>query len=158
MANLGFGYGWDRGASNFELFGRGSLVEAELDGYEESGAGPFSLAIRSQDLESLLAEVGLSWSHAVSVSWGILQPTVRASALHEFGDDARLVRGHFVQDVSQLEFVVPTDVPDRDFFNVGAGLTVTTVRGRSFFLFYDTDLARDDLEVGTFSLGARFEL
>lgn len=157
MANLGTGWEIAAGASSFELFGRASYVDAELDGYRERGGGPFDLEIRDQTLDSLLAEAGVSFGHAVSRDWGVLQPVVRAAALHEFGDDSRLIRGSFLGDVQQLEFVVPTDEPDRNFFNLGVGVTVTTYRGRSFYLFYDTDLARDDLEVGTFTLGARLE-
>ncbi|MGH9380034.1 MAG: autotransporter domain-containing protein [Thermoanaerobaculia bacterium] len=157
MANLGSG--WERafGASSLELYGRASYVEADLDGYRERGGGPFDLAIQDQSLDSLLAELGLNFGYAASREWGVLQPVVRAAALHEFGDDSRLVRGSFIQDVHQFTFVVPTDAPDRNFFNLGIGLTATTYRGRSFFVFYDTDLGRDDLEVGTFTLGARFE-
>lgn len=157
MANLGTGWEIATGASSFELFGRASYVDAELDGYRERGGGPFDLEIRDQTLDSLLAEAGVSFGYAVSRDWGVLQPVVRAAALHEFGDDSRLVRGSFLGDVQQLEFVVPTEEPDRNFFNLGVGVTVTTYRGRSFYLFYDTDLARDDLEVGTFTLGARLE-
>lgn len=158
MANLGSGWATAFGASSLEVFGRASYVEADLDGYRERGAGPFDLAIRDQSLDSLLAEVGLDYGYAASLDWGVLQPVARISALHEFGDDSRLVRGTFVQDVQQLEFVVPTDAPDRDFFNLGIGLTATTYGGISVYVFYDADLGRDDLEVGTFTLGARFEL
>ena len=158
MANLGTGWETSFGASSLEIFGRASHVEADLDGYREQGGGPFNLAIQDQSLDSTLVEVGLDWGYAASVAWGVLQPVVRAAALHEFGDDGRLVRGTFIQDVQQLEFVVPTDAPDRDFFNLGVGLTVTTYGGRSFYVFYDTDLGRDDLEVGTFTLGVRLEL
>jgi outer membrane autotransporter protein len=133
-------------------------VAADLDGYREGGGGPFNLAIQDQSLDSTLAELGLDWGYAASLEWGVLQPVLRAAVLHEFGDDGRLVRGTFIQDVQQLEFVVPTDAPDRDFFNLGVGLTATTYRGRSFYVFYDTDLGRDDLEVGTFTLGVRLEL
>lgn len=157
MANLGTGWEIAAGASSVELFGRASYVDAELDGYRERGGGPFDLEIRDQTLDSLLAEAGVSFGHAISRDWGVLQPVVRAAALHEFGDDSRLIRGSFLGDVQQLEFLVPTEEPDRDFFNLGVGVTVTTYRGRSFYLFYDTDLARDDLEIGTFTLGARLE-
>jgi len=158
MANLGTGWETSFGASSLEVFGRASHVDADLDGYRERGGGPFNLAIQDQSLDSTLVELGLDWGYAASLAWGVLQPVVRAAALHEFGDDGRLVRGTFIQDVQQLEFVVPTDAPDRDFFNLGVGLTATTYRGRSFYVFYDTDLGRDDLEVGTFTLGVRLEL
>lgn len=158
MGNLGGGWQTAFGASSLEVSGRASYVQADLDGYTERGAGPFDLSIRDQSLDSLLVEAGLDYSYAASFGWGVLQPVVRGSVLHEFGDDSRLVRGTFVEDVQQLEFVVPTDAPDRDFFNLGIGLTATTYRGRSFYLYYDADLGREDLDVGTLTLGVRFEI
>ncbi len=85
---------------------------------------------------------------------GVLRP----SYLHEFEDDARLIRARFVDDLTANQFVIPTEEPDRDFLNVTAGLTATLAKGRTLYLIYDTDLERDDLDVYTFTLGARFEL
>lgn len=157
-ASLGLGHDVAFGAASLEGFARASWVDAAIDGYVERGAGPFNLAIRDQDLESLLSEVGVAWSYAASRAWGILQPTLRAAYLHEFEDESRLIRGSFAGDVQANEFLVPTEEPDRDFFNASAGFVATTVRGRSFFLNYDTDLARDDLDLGALSLGLRLEL
>jgi len=139
-------------------FVRASYIDAAVGEYVEDGAGPFSLAIRNQDIESLLGEAGVSWSYAASRSWGILMPSLRASYLHEFEDSSRLIRGRFVGDILGNEFAVPTDSPDRNFFNLGGGLTFTLPKGRSFFLFVDSDLERDDLSVFTASFGFRFEL
>jgi uncharacterized protein YhjY with autotransporter beta-barrel domain len=155
---LGLGYELGAGAHAVEGYGRASWVDASIDRYRERGAGPFALEVREQALESLLSETGVNWSYAASMTWGILQPSLRASWLHELGDDSRLLRGRFVADPQALEFVVPTDRPDRDFFNVGVGLTATTFRGRSFYLLYDTDVERDDIEVRTVTFGLRLEL
>ncbi|MGH9464597.1 MAG: autotransporter domain-containing protein, partial [Thermoanaerobaculia bacterium] len=133
-ASLGVGYDAPLGAASLEGFARASWVDAAVDGYTESGAGPFDLAIGAQDLESLLSEVGLGLSYAASFGWGVLQPIVRAAYLHEFEDDSRLIRGRFVDDVQANQFLVPTEEPDRDFFNLSAGVAATAARGGSFFL------------------------
>lgn len=152
--------GCDRsfGALNVEGFARGSWVEASFDGYEERGAGPFDLGIAEHEAESLLGEAGVQLSWAASFGWGVLQPLLRASYLHEFEDDVRLIRGRFVEDVQALEFVVPTEQRDADFGNAGAGLTATFAGGRSIYVFYDRDLERDGLEMETLSFGLRLEL
>ncbi len=151
--------GWDRaaGATNLGLFGRFSYVDADIDGYREGGGGPFNLALGDQEVTSLLGEGGLEVSRAWSRNWGVWQPHFRVSYLHEFEDDSRLIRGSFLGDPSATEFVIATDAPDRDFFNLGAGMTFVFSGGRSFYLFYDTDLERDDLEIFTLSLGLRWE-
>lgn len=157
-ASLGLGYDATFAAASLGGFARASWVDATVDGYTETGAGPFDLAIREQGLESLLSELGLGFSYAASFDWGVLLPTVRAAYLHEFEDDSRLVRGRFVDDVEANEFLVPTEDPDRDFFQLSAGLAAMTPGGRSFFLTYDVDLARDDLDLWGLSLGLRLEL
>ena len=146
------------GALTLEGFLRGSWVEAGFDAYRESGAGPFDLAVREQTVESLQGEAGVRLTYAVSYGWGVLQPHLRASWLHEFEDDVRLIRGRFVEDVQALDLVIPTEAPDADFANAGAGLTATFAGGRSLYVFYDRDLSRDGLEMGNLSFGLRFEL
>ncbi len=157
-ASLGAGYDAQIRAWSLGGYGGLSWVDSEIDGYAEQGAGPFNLAIAGQDVESLLSEAGVELAYAASQSWGVLRPTVRLSYLHEFEDDARLIRSRFVEDLTANEFVIPTEDPDRDYFNLTAGLTATLARGRTLYLIYDTDLGRQDLDVYTFTLGARFEL
>ncbi len=157
-ASLGAGYDAQIRAWSLGGYGGLSWVDSEIDGYAERGAGPFNLAVAGQDARSLLSEAGFELAYAASQSWGVLRPTMRLSYLHEFEDDARLIRSRFVEDVTANEFVIPTEDPDRDYFNLTAGLTATMARGRTVYLIYDTDLERQDLDVHTFTLGLRFEL
>ncbi len=163
-ASLGAGYDTQiklsGRATAWSAGGYGSLswVSSKIDRYTERDAGPFNLVIADQDIESLLSEAGVELAYAGSMSWGVLRPAVRLSYLHELEDDARLIRAHFADDLTANEFVVPTEEPDRDFFNLTAGLTATMARGRTVYLIYDTDLERDDLNVYTFTFGVRFEL
>lgn len=153
--------GWEHvfGAASVELFGRASLVDSDIDGDEEAGPEPFALAIGDQSIRSLLSELGVDWRRAVSVDWGVVQPQVRASWIHEFDDDARSIPGRFVGDpVEDREFGVPTDEPDRDYFNLALGLTMTGYRGWSLFATYDTDLERNTLDNHVVNIGLRKEL
>ncbi|MFQ5351389.1 MAG: autotransporter outer membrane beta-barrel domain-containing protein, partial [Thermoanaerobaculia bacterium] len=88
---IGGGYDRSFGATSLSSFGRLSYIDAEVDAFTEEGAEPFNLALRSQQIESLLLEAGIELVRASSRSWGVLQPVLRASALHEFEDDNRLV-------------------------------------------------------------------
>lgn len=152
--------GWEHvfGAASVELFGRASLVDSDVDGDEEAGPVPFALAIGDQSVRSLLSELGVDWRRAVSVDWGVVQPQIRASWIHEFEDDARSIPGQFVGDPLDREFGVPTDEPDRDYFNLALGLTLTGYRGWSFFAAYDTDLERNTLDNYVVNIGLRKEL
>ena len=149
--------GYDLIQSQWSLsgFARGYFFEGQVDRYTESGAGPFSLLVEDQDLESLLGEVGLELSYSASVSWGVLQPSLRASYFHEFEDGFRLIRGRFAVVPEFGQFAVPTDGNDQNFFNLGLALQATLPGGNGIFLGYDTDLERDNLSIDTLTGGFR---
>ncbi len=153
----GVGYDTSLGAASLGSFGRLSYIDAEVDPFIERGAGPFNLAMRGQEIESLLAEAGIEVVWAASREWGVLQPLLRASVLHEFEDDGRSVVASFAADARANELRIPTDRPDRDFFKVAAGLTATLARGRAVYLLYETDLERDDLDLYSLAAGLRLE-
>lgn len=155
------GYDASRGAWTVGGFGRGSWVNTDIDRYRESGdpdGRGFYLEVFDQSTESLLGEAGVNVSYAASFSWGVLLPQGRLSVLHELADDSRDVRARFIEDTDPTNvFAIPTDEPDRDYLNVGFGFGAQFPHGVSAFLFYDTDLDRDDLDLSTFSAGVRFE-
>jgi len=159
---LELGYDAGRGAWTVGGFGRGSWVDSDIDRYRESGdpdGRGFYLEVFEQATESLLGEAGVNVSYAASFSWGVLLPQGRLSVLHEFQDDARDVRARFIEDAEATNvFAIPTDEPDRDYLNLGVGFGAQFRHGVSAFLFYDTDLERDDLDLSTFTVGIRFEL
>lgn len=155
--DLGFGYDFRIGAASLGGFLRASLVDASVDAFAETGAGPLDLLFSSQEIESLQTEAGLELSYPTSFRWGVLQPSLRLSYLHEFEDDSRLIRAGFRADPAARRFAVRSDTPDRDFFNLGAGLTATLPRSMATYLLFDTDLERDDFDVYTFSGGFRWQ-
>ncbi len=155
--DLGAGYDSSFGATSLSGFGRLSYIDAEVDAFTEEGGGPFSLALRSQQIESLLLEAGVEIVRAASRSWGVLQPVLRASVLHEFEDDSRVVFASFAADAGNNMFQLPTDRPDRDYFRLGAGLTATLAHGRGLYFLYETDLGREDLDLYRLTAGLRQE-
>ncbi len=158
--SLSVGGGFEAAFGRWALgtFGRLSWADIDIDAYAESGAGPFSLAISEQNVESLLTEAGVELIYAKSYGWGVLQPIARLAWLHQLKDDSRLIRGRFVADPGANVFAVPTESPDRDYLNLGAGFAATLRHGRSFYMLWDTDLGRSDLNLDTLTFGFRAEL
>lgn len=158
---LELGYDASRGALTVGGFGRLSSVTTDVDGFRETGDANgrgFYLEVFDQSTDSLLGEAGIQLSYAASYSWGVLSPQGRLSFLHEFADSSRDIRARFIEDSDPTNvFAIPTEEPDRDYFNVGVGFGAQFKRGVSAFLFYDTDLDRADLDVSTFTAGVRFE-
>ncbi|MCG8456052.1 MAG: autotransporter outer membrane beta-barrel domain-containing protein, partial [Holophagales bacterium] len=138
-------------------FVRGSWVRADIEAYAETGSFFFDLAFDSQEVESLLGEVGVEVTYPWSVSWGVLQPLLRVAYLHEFEDGLPAIRGRFLRDPSQRIFRLEGQAIDADFFNLAAGITATLPGGWATYFQYDTDLQRDDLDIYTLSGGFRFQ-
>lgn len=161
------GWSWDGPRGTATLFGRGHYARAEVDGFRERGAvatlpgttfvADFGLELEAQTVTSLVGEVGIDLSRVFQFSGGLFVPQINASYLHEFDDDGQGIRGRFLGDVAAGSgFVVFTDDPDRDFFNVGASLRFQFLWG-SLFVAYDRELGRDDFDFETVNAGLRFE-
>jgi outer membrane lipase/esterase len=106
---------------------------------------------------SLTTVLEASAAYAIGTPWAVLQPTMLAEWAHEYLDNSRLISGTLIADPVQTVFGVPTNNPDRNYFNLGAGLTATFARGISAFFFYETVLGRDNFTAHSFTAGARFE-
>lgn len=144
-------------AFSFDAFVRGSYASAKVDGFVEDGTNPLRLSVESQQVDSLLATVGLDVAYAWSTSWGVLRPSLRGSLLHEFEDGARLITARFVNDRQQNPFTVPLDKPDRNFANIAAGLQALFPHGWSTFVQFSKDTGRSDIDFQAISFGIRKE-
>ncbi len=153
--NLGVGYDTHVRALEIGGFARGLVTTVDVDPYTETGAGALNVAIGGQQVDSSEIEAGVELAYPVSIGWGALHPLLRLSYLHELDNDARAIGGGFDYDVTDQEFIITTDAPDRDYFNLALGFQLTLRRSRLFYFTLDTDLAREDLDQYTLSLGYR---
>jgi outer membrane autotransporter protein len=119
-----------------------------------------ALKVRGQDVDSLTTALGGQVSYAISTALGVLLPQLRVEWEHEFLNDSRTIRATFVEDPTdaQREIQVRTDAPDRDYCNLGAGLSMTFRGGTSAFAYYETVLGLADVTIHNFTLGVRVEL
>ena len=150
------GYNVDVGALTFGPTARVNYVRVHIDGFREKGADIFNLAIESQTVESLTAALGGQASYAISMPWGVLTPLVRFEWEHEFKGNSRIVNASLVADPSTI-LAAQTSSPDRDYVNLGIGLSATFPRGVSAFLAYDTVRGRAHFTNHAFNAGIRFE-
>jgi uncharacterized protein with beta-barrel porin domain len=162
LLSLGAGYDLSRQALTFGPYGRLSYINAHIGGFQEKidnsnpGSG-WALKVQSQVFTSLTTALGGQVSYAISKPWGVLVPQGRAEWQHEFQDNSRLITASFVQDSGGVLFGVPTDNPDRDYFNLGAGLSAVFPQGRSAFIYYQTVVARNNLTQHAITAGIRLE-
>jgi hypothetical protein len=87
----------------------------------------------------------------------VVSPYVRAEWEHEYENDSRRISARYLADPNNNRFFVRTSSPDRDYANVGGGVTVTTPGGFSAFLDLDTILGLDDVERYLLTAGVRLQ-
>ncbi len=162
------GWAWEGRRATATLFGRSSYLRATIDGFTERGARAtipgtafgevdFGLEVEEQSVTSWLGEVGFDLSGVVAFPGGVFIPQLNATYVQEFKDDGHGTRGRFLADTAAAaSFELFTDDPDRKYFNVGASLRFQFLWG-SFFVAYDQEFERDDLELRTVNAGLRFE-
>lgn len=156
------GRDFQKGAWSYGGYVRGSIARADIDAYNErmSGSGPgtgLGLAVEQRSFESQTATLGGRLSYTSSRDWGILTPSLQFEWEHELRDDPERLVSSFIHDPGNTQVVVDGDPLDRDYFNVGVGLSAIFPGGRSAFVFYEQLMGRSMQKQGTLSLGVRIE-
>jgi outer membrane autotransporter protein len=128
----------------------------EIDGFREQGPAPIlRLTFDDQDEDSLTTQLGVHGSVAVSTGFGVLVPQATAEYVHEFLDRRRSLA--FRAPGSQQKFRFENDRPDRNYFNLGAGVVLVLARGISPFVNYRTLVGHKDQSSHIVTGGLRVE-
>jgi len=160
--SVGAGYDWNIQGVTITPFERLEYTKLHVDGFQEdisntaNGFG-LALAFERQNIESLVNVLGVQASYAISTGIGVLLPQVRFEWRHEFKDDARTLTARFVNDPARTPLALVTDNPDRDFFNLGVGLSATFRGGIAAFVSYETVLGLAQITAHNVVWGVRFE-
>jgi outer membrane autotransporter protein len=155
--SIGGAYDMNRDALNFGPFVRLNYIKAQIDAFEENTATGLELAYDDQEVDSLTSLVGGQATYAVSTRYGVITPQARLEWAHEFKHDSRNITARFLNDPTSGRFEIGTDDPDRDYFNLGLGVTAVFAKGRTAFLYYEAVLDRDNLNNHSIAGGVRFE-
>jgi len=154
--SMGTGYNFNAGPFTFGPTARVNYTRVHIDGYRERGADPLNVTIARQTIESVTSDVGGQASYAISLNWGVLTPLVRFDWEHEYKNNSRVVTSALVADPT-FGGSARTNNPDRDYFNLGAGLSATMKAGVSAFLYFEETRGRAHFTNHSFSGGVRVE-
>jgi outer membrane lipase/esterase len=134
--NIGTTVGYDFVIKNFTVGPRVGVnyLDRRIAGYQETGSTGLELIYGNQNISSLTTSVGLAASMAFSTRFGVLVPQATAEYVHEFLNDQRTVGFTLVDTISRPRFLFQTDVPDRNFFNLGLGAVFILPGGMSTFV------------------------
>ena len=161
FVDIGAGYNFTHGNLTFGPRVRFSYLDMQVDSFQEQvdndgpGSG-WAVAIEEQSLQSLVSKVGGRASYLIDQPWGVLQPQVELSWLHEFKDHNRQVQGWFVQGATVPDnlFYLLVDPGDPDYFELGLGASARFNKGPVIQLQYRTLFGYDHLN--QHSIGAQF--
>jgi outer membrane autotransporter protein len=137
-------------------YARVDYVKVEIDSFHETGAGTSNLRMNSQDVTSVTTALGGRMSYAISTSWAVLLPTASAEWQHEFEANSRVIKASLAS-APGVVLGAQTDNPDRNYFNLGIGLSATFRGGTAAFIHYDVVLGREHFTTHGFTAGIRFE-
>lgn len=156
-ASLAGGYDLYTGSFNYGPYARIAYFESEIDGYDETGAQGLNLRVGEHESDSLETVLGVQMSRAFSYSFGVLVPHVKAEWHHEFMNDTRSFEMIYVNDPNDNIYLSKTGDPERNFYNVSAGLSADLKYGFQTFIDYETILGINDIAAHKFSAGVRME-
>jgi outer membrane autotransporter protein len=105
---------------------------------------------------SLTTVIGLDSSLAISTGVGIVIPQVTAEWLPEFENDQKSYQFRFDQDANGTALRSVLDPPDRDYFNVGAGVVLVLPNGTSPFINFRELVGYQHQTDHTVTAGVRF--
>ena len=160
--NLSVGRDFNRGAWGFGSYLRGGLARADVDAYREriDGSGPGSgleLAVDGRRIDSRTLTLGGRLNYTASRDWGILMPNLQLEWEREFKDDPQRIVSRFLHDPGLTPMLVTGNELDRDYLNLGIGLSAVLPGGRSAYLFYERLMGKQGESAGSLSLGVRIE-
>ncbi len=163
-ASLSGGYEYSRNALTAGPYGRLGFIQTSIDGYTESASNPGGvgagsiLVIDDQDVDSITAVLGGQITYAISARSAVYLLQLNGEWEHEFTDNSRAIAAQFVYDPTRTSFEIRSDDPDRNYFNLGLGVTAVFANGRSGFIHYESRLGQDDVRQYWINGGIRIEL
>lgn len=159
---ISFGKDVQKGAWSLGPYFRGTWTQVDFDAYSERmladrpGAG-LGLAVDARDLESRTAVLGGKASYAMSRDWGVLMPHMQVEWEHEFEDDPDALVARFLHDPTFSAIATQGEALDRNYYNVGFGLSALFPGGKSAFFYYERLIGASGQSQDNLSLGVRFE-
>jgi uncharacterized protein YhjY with autotransporter beta-barrel domain len=135
-------------------------IKTSISGYNEKGsnynANLLALRYGDRSVISTTSSLGVRLGTTHGYSWGELAPSVRLAAVHEFQNKARQISNELVITPG-ASYQVETDSPDRNYLNLGLGISAALNRGGQLFFDYERRTKDKLLSSWAVSIGGLFE-
>jgi uncharacterized protein with beta-barrel porin domain len=120
FASLSAGYEHRQDGVLLSPYGRLDAATTQLDGFNETGAGPYNLTVGGQHFDMLAGVIGLRAEYAMLMDWGILNTRGRLEYTHDFAGSSQASLGY--ADLGTMPYTLDLAGSARDHLTVGLGL------------------------------------
>ncbi len=161
--SLGGGYQLEQQAFTLTPSLKFNYLRTHLDSYSERLSNPnapgggMGMAFESQTHESFTSRLGFTIARAFSSGSGVWVPQLSLDWVHEFLGDQEALQARFIDDLAGTPLLLTTMSPDRNYFDLGVGLSGQFAQGRSAFISINKLLGYEDIEHYTITGGVRME-
>ncbi|MBV1921899.1 MAG: autotransporter outer membrane beta-barrel domain-containing protein [Pseudomonadales bacterium] len=150
------------GAASLSPYFRLNYMEAQVDGYQETGAGEFEFIVDRYEVDSLIAVAGVSATRVVNTRVGAVIPQARIAWAHEHQNDTDTFNYRYAWEAvpsggSSWVFPIESEEPDRDYFVVGIGVSGVFTGGAQLFADYQTVVGHRRISEHVITGGVRLE-
>lgn len=159
-ASVGGGMDLHYRGFDYGPYARLSYDKSDVDGYTETGAVGLNITADNQDWESLTSVIGIRGSRSMSMGWGVLAPQLRLGWVHEYLNGSETSTAFYVADPlknAQTALTTVSDDPDRNYVELGLGVSAVMQDGLQAFFDYQTLLAHKAISDHSFTIGVRKE-
>jgi outer membrane autotransporter protein len=135
-------------------------IDSTIDEFTESGAGGLNLMYDEQKFKSFTGNLGLRFTYALNLSWGVLLPHLRVDYVREFENDADVFGVRFAADPnanSAPPILVETDNPDQSYWRLATGFSAQFKYGFSGYIEYQRLESFEFISFQDVSIGLRMQ-
>ncbi|MEZ5465203.1 MAG: autotransporter outer membrane beta-barrel domain-containing protein [Lysobacteraceae bacterium] len=155
LANLGGDWSWYRDAWSFRAGLGADYSKVSIDPFTESGGGGLDIRFARRASKSLRGYLSFEVSRSNSASWGVWTPYARLDWYHESKDDGRVLPAFFAGDPSNTRIGFASAAPDRNFGNLGIGISAIRPGGWQWFIGVDRSIGYSTLTETRLNAGLR---
>jgi len=137
VGSVGTGYNFHWRGFSLEPYLNSQYIDTRIAAFTEHGGNGFDTDVGSQSIPSFTASLGLKLQQAFLPSFGVIVPYIYGEYRHEFMENSRNIDTTYAgANATAADFNLPTDAPTRNYYVVGAGLTLVLKHGLQGFLQY----------------------
>jgi outer membrane autotransporter protein len=130
-----------------------------VDAFTEAGAQGADLAFGSSSVNTVLTFLGADAQYTIPTSFGPLYPIGRFHWAHQYSPGNTAVSVAYSNDTSPgllSSFILPGVPTSRNYFDLGAGVSLQLSGTASAFINYDAILGINHTTYNSFTAGVRF--